>query len=234
MVNCNCRPGPGDRESHEALRDFIRDMQARGLRHPPMCTTDGAPGLIRAVEECFPRSRRQRCLAHKLRNVTQKVPNAHRDEVRAAVRSAYYAPNRGIAETVAKSVVREYEGRFPSAMASFQDDLEACWSYLEFPVIHHKRIRTTGADPVQWTLLGRRTSRWMSAGPENALDPPGRGEGDDGTHVVVGEFRELRHDFSPTPVAEQTGGRLVPPRGPCTTTPLPASAIFESQPRPAP
>jgi creatinine amidohydrolase/Fe(II)-dependent formamide hydrolase-like protein len=27
--------------------------------------SDGAPGIIRAIEECFPRSTRQRCLAHQ-------------------------------------------------------------------------------------------------------------------------------------------------------------------------
>ncbi|MBN9003641.1 MAG: transposase, partial [Rhizobiales bacterium] len=32
------------------------------------------PGVIRAIEECFPRSLRQRCLAHKMRNLQSKVP----------------------------------------------------------------------------------------------------------------------------------------------------------------
>ena len=36
--------------------------------------SDGAPGVIRAIEECFPRSARQRRLAHKLRNLQSKVP----------------------------------------------------------------------------------------------------------------------------------------------------------------
>ena len=47
-------------------------MVQRGLCAPIMDTTDGAPGLIRAVTEVFPHSLRQRCLAHKMRNVTPK------------------------------------------------------------------------------------------------------------------------------------------------------------------
>ncbi|MCK4782798.1 MAG: transposase, partial [Desulfobacteraceae bacterium] len=31
----------------------------------------------------------------------------------------------------------------PAAIKSFTDDLEACWSYLRCPAVHHKRIRTT-------------------------------------------------------------------------------------------
>jgi hypothetical protein len=32
-----------------------------------LVVSHGAPGVIRAIEECFPRSPRQRCLAHKMR-----------------------------------------------------------------------------------------------------------------------------------------------------------------------
>lgn len=40
----------GNRESYTAWKDFIRDMVKRGLNTPVLITTDGAPGLIRAVE----------------------------------------------------------------------------------------------------------------------------------------------------------------------------------------
>jgi transposase-like protein len=108
-----------------------------------LATTDGAPGLIRAVEEVWTESLRQRCLAHNTRNVLDKVPLADQPEVKAAIRSAYYAPNREVAEMVAADVLSRYGERFPSAMRSFRDDLEACWAYLRCPVVHHKRIRTT-------------------------------------------------------------------------------------------
>jgi putative transposase len=118
-------------------------MVKRGLRTPVLVNTDGAPGLIRAVEEVFPNSLRQRCLAHKTRNVTDKVPDSARAEVKAAIRAAYYAPNREVANMVAADVLKTYQNRFPSAMRSFQDDWEACIAYLRCPAIHHKRIRTT-------------------------------------------------------------------------------------------
>jgi len=60
----------GNKESYTAFRrnigmmwqDFIRNMQGRGLPAPILVTTDGAPGLIRAVDEAWPNSLRQRCL----------------------------------------------------------------------------------------------------------------------------------------------------------------------------
>jgi len=40
----------GNKESYENWPDFLRHMVARGLRVPLTVTTDGAPGLLRAVE----------------------------------------------------------------------------------------------------------------------------------------------------------------------------------------
>ncbi len=133
----------GNKESYPNWLEFLRDMVRRGLQLPVLVTTDGAPGLIRAVEEVFPTSLRQRCLAHKTRNVTDKVPQAVRDEVKNAVRAAYYAPNRQVAEMIAADVLETYQGVYPAAMRSFQDDWEASIAYLRCPAIHHKRIRTT-------------------------------------------------------------------------------------------
>ena len=133
----------GNKESYPNWLEFLRDMVRRGLQTPVMVTTDGAPGLIRAVEEVFPNSLRQRCLAHKTRNVTDKVPDSVRAEIKNAVRAAYYAPNHEVANMIAADVLKTYQGTYPAAMRSFQDDWEASIAYLRCPAIHHKRIRTT-------------------------------------------------------------------------------------------
>jgi len=133
----------GNKESYENWLEFLRDMVKRGLRVPVLITTDGAPGLIRAVKEVFHRSLRQRCLAHKTRNVLDKVPDTVRAEVKAMIRAAYYAPNQEVAKQVAADLLKKYEKTYPSAMTSFQDDWEACIAYMRCPHVHHKRIRTT-------------------------------------------------------------------------------------------
>ena len=133
----------GNKESYQNWLDFLRDMVKRGLQTPVLITSDGAPGLIRAVEEVFAHSLRQRCLAHKLRNVLDKVPDKARPEVKAAVQAAYYAPNQDVAEMMASQVLDTYQDIYPAAMKSFQDDWQACIAYLRCPRVHHKRIRTT-------------------------------------------------------------------------------------------
>lgn len=133
----------GSKESYQNWLDFLRDMVKRGLPTPILITTDGAPGLIRAVEELFADSLRQRCLAHKIRNVLDKVPDSARAEVKAAVQAAYYAPNQAVAEMMATDLLKSYQDTYPTAMKSFQDDWQASIAYLRCPRLHHKRIRTT-------------------------------------------------------------------------------------------
>ena len=135
--------GLGNKESLDAWRAFIRDMVRRGLRVPTLVTSDGAPGLMAAIEEIWPYSLRQRCLVHKKRNILDKVPDSARQEVKKALNAIYDAPNREVADVVTTDFIERYGELYPSAVACFQDDLEACLAFLKCPVIHHRRIRTT-------------------------------------------------------------------------------------------
>jgi putative transposase len=133
----------GSRESYPVCLEFIRGMIGRGLATPVMVTTDGAPGLIRAVEEVWGQSLRQRCLAHKMRNILDKVPKAVREEIKRRVWDVFYAPSLAMAQERAAELLHDFQQAYPSAMRSFSDDLEACLAYLRCPLAHHKAIRTT-------------------------------------------------------------------------------------------
>jgi putative transposase len=54
----------GSKEDAETVTAFFEDMKRRGLNDPLLVTSDGAAGIIKAIEICFPRAARQRCLAH--------------------------------------------------------------------------------------------------------------------------------------------------------------------------
>ncbi|MGH8727184.1 MAG: IS256 family transposase [Burkholderiales bacterium] len=82
---------PGTKEDTACAREFLRELKARGMIDPVLVISDGAPGIKRAIEEVFPRSLRQRCLAHKLRNLEAKVPEERWREVKARASAAYQA-----------------------------------------------------------------------------------------------------------------------------------------------
>jgi transposase-like protein len=58
---------PGSGESADAWHDFLQDLKDRGLPCPLLAISDGAPGLIAAIEQAFPKALRQRCLIHRSR-----------------------------------------------------------------------------------------------------------------------------------------------------------------------
>jgi len=49
---------PGTKEDTASCTGFFEDLKRRGLADPLLVVTDGAPGLIRAAETCFPRALR--------------------------------------------------------------------------------------------------------------------------------------------------------------------------------
>src|SRR6266568_4061412 len=77
----------GGSESTDAWGDFLDELTGRGLRPPLLVISDGAAGLINAAESSLPRSLRQRCLIHRLRNLLAKVPA----EAQTEMRDAYWA-----------------------------------------------------------------------------------------------------------------------------------------------
>src|ERR671932_1324711 len=72
----------GMRESHEDWLELGRDLIARRLGAPMLVVADGAPGLIKAIEQCWPASDRQHCAVHRVRNLLAKLPERERERVR--------------------------------------------------------------------------------------------------------------------------------------------------------
>lgn len=135
---------PGTKEDTTSCREFIQDMKRRGLCDPLLVTTDGAAGLIKAVEECFPRSTRQRCLVHKTRNLQAKVTDERLwPQVKAEASGVYQAANAETARLLRDGFVKRWQKKFPAAVACFEEDFEACIAHLVFPVTHRKAIRST-------------------------------------------------------------------------------------------
>jgi len=137
----------GQRERFEDWLEMGRGLVRRGLRAPMLVVTDGAPGLIRAMEELWPDSDRQRCTVHVLRNLVAKLPKKDA-ELRTRIEAAYWAaldeatsPADG--EARLRRLVTDLERQYPSAAACLADDLPALCVHLAYPLRLRKRLRST-------------------------------------------------------------------------------------------
>jgi putative transposase len=133
----------GSKEDAETVSAFFQDMRNRGLGDPLLVASDGASGIIKAIEVCFPRSARQRCLAHRMRNLAAKVPEDLWPEFKARATAAYQAPSRKIARELADGLEADYGEELANAVACFRDDFEACIAHLRLPIAHRRATRTT-------------------------------------------------------------------------------------------
>src|SRR3982750_3382231 len=117
----------GMRESHEDWLALGRDLIARGLGAPLLVVADGAPGLIKAVEQCWPASDRQHCAVHRVRNLLAKVPDRERERVRKAY---WQALDEAINERDGRQRLMALVGEldragYTAAARSLSDDVDA-------------------------------------------------------------------------------------------------------------
>ena len=122
----------GMRESYEDWQALGRDLIARGLGAPMLIVADGAPGLIKAIEHCWPASDRQRCCVHRLRNLLAKLPDRERERVK---RAYWQALDDAISERDGKQRLQALvdqldQGGFTAAAKCLADDLDALVVHL--------------------------------------------------------------------------------------------------------
>ena len=149
----------GMRESHEDWLELGRDLIARGLGAPMLIVADGAPGLIKAVEQCWPASDRQHCCVHRVRNLLAKVPERERERVRQAY---WRALDEAISESDGKqrlqALVSELDGAgYTAASKCLADDLDALIVHLRYPTRHRRRWRSTNLLERSLAEVKRRT-----------------------------------------------------------------------------
>ena len=135
----------GMRESHEDWLALGRDLIARGLGAPMLIVADGAPGLIKAIEQCWPASDRQHCAVHRLRNLRAKLPERERERVRGAY---WQALDEAIDERDAKQQLQALVDQldragYTAAARCLADDLDALVVHLRYPTRHRRRWRST-------------------------------------------------------------------------------------------
>src|SRR5829696_2013033 len=147
----------GNKESEACWTDFFRSILSRGLRMPTTITSDGAPGLLKAIQVCFPASIRIRCWFHRLANIRAKLPDDAASEVMAHVYAVRDAPTLDAARAAADRLRASYQGAFPAAVACFADDLDALLAIHRVPVRHRIRVRTTNLAERSFVEERRRT-----------------------------------------------------------------------------
>ena len=181
-------------ESEAAWTAFLQDLYLRGLegRRLRLVISDGSTGLHAAVSLVYPQARVQRCWAHKLRNIADKVPKKEGSCVAQAA-AIYRAPNRRQAEWALRRWAGRWRKRRPRAVACVERDLEELLRFFSVPKSHWKKVRTTNVIERAFREVRRRTRPMSSFTNPDSCD-----------RIVFGVISHLNRSWERKPLKEFT------------------------------
>ena len=150
----------GHREDTESWADLLRDLRDRGMTAPTVAVGDGALGFWAALAQVFPATRIQRCWVHKTANVLAALPKRLHSDAKAALAKISTAETRAAAIDAARDFARDFAA-YPKAVAKITDDLDVLLTFFDFPVEHHKHLRTTNVveSPFATVRLRQKTTK---------------------------------------------------------------------------
>ncbi len=145
-------------ESGAEWRIFLTDLFNRGMAGFEVICADGGHGLISILPEVYPSIPLQRCWAHKIRNILDKVPRKKQQSVKRGLTKIYTAQNLIEAQSCARRWTHSWMDRYPRAVRCLQDDLEDLLTCFQFSdTDFRKAIRTTNAIERRFREVRRRT-----------------------------------------------------------------------------
>ena len=146
-------------ESETQWEAFLRDLYGRGLegKNLSLIITDGCTGLHRALDTVYPYTPRQHCWAHKLRNVADKLPRKCQKECLKEAKGIYEAKNKREAGRIFRDWSRHWKGIAPNAVKCLEEDLDELLNFMECPLEHRKKVRTTNIIERAFREVRRRT-----------------------------------------------------------------------------
>jgi transposase-like protein len=146
-------------ESEPQWEAFLRNLYDRGLegKNLKLIVTDGCAGLYSSLLTVYPYTPRQRCWAHKLRNVSAKVPRKVQEACLAGAKQIYLAETQREAKHRFFRWAALWRPTAPNAVACVEQDLDELLAFLDCPGEHRVRIRTTNVIERAFREVRRRT-----------------------------------------------------------------------------
>jgi len=132
-----------DTESAATYQAVFRDLKARGLSGVRLVTSDDHAGLRAAIDRYFQGASWQRCQVHYQRNLLGMVSANKRADLAADLRTLFTATTPTQGRTLADAIADRWRSTHPAVARSLEEEREACFACLAFPLAHQARIRTT-------------------------------------------------------------------------------------------
>lgn len=132
-----------ENESASAWMGILKDLTMRGVEDILFLCSDNLTGLDKAVEAVFPKSIRQVCIVHQIRNSLRFVSSKDKQAVMRDIRAIYQADNREQARKAFLAFSEKWQGKYDIAIKSWEENWDNLTAFLEYPPAIRKLIYTT-------------------------------------------------------------------------------------------
>ena len=133
-------------ESTAAWRQFLDDLDARGLERPEFVIVDGAPGLEAALVALWGDDLPiQRCTVHKHRNLLAHAPKHMHEELGDDYRDMIYADTAAEVEKGRKAFLRKWRLKCKAVAESLEEAGDRLFTFTRLDPAQWKAARTTNA-----------------------------------------------------------------------------------------
>ena len=159
----------GYRESTLSWKNLLLSLRDRGLTvDPELAVGDGALGFWAALEEVFPKTKRQRCWVHKTANVVDKFPKSKQAEAKRMIHEIYMSETKWDANRAYERFIEVYGDKYAKACECLAKDKDDMFTFFSFPGKHWKHIRSTNPIESTFATIRLRTKKTKGCGSVNA------------------------------------------------------------------
>ena len=152
---------------------FLGQLIRRGLtgERLEMLCVDGGSGLLAALPTAFPAVPVQRCWAHKIRNILNKVRKPDQAAIKAQLHRIMNATTLPAAWSAARRFADRWQDLYPKAVHCLRADLDDLLTCFRYPTLaERKAVRTTNAIERRFREVRRRTGPMGTFQDKTSMD----------------------------------------------------------------
>lgn len=130
-------------ESASAWANILDDLKSRGVNDIIFLCSDNLKGLDKAIEATFPKSIRQICIVHQIRNSLKYVSYKDRRAIIKDIKAIYQSSDEPAAKRALEQFKQKWGHKYMASIKSWEENWDNLTAFLDYPQEIRKLIYTT-------------------------------------------------------------------------------------------
>jgi len=147
----------------------LQDFKNRGVEDIFISCVDGLKGFPEAIENVFPKTQIQLCIAHQIRGSLRFIPEKYIKEFIVDLKSVYQAPNSSIGEENLLVLEEKWRKLYPKAVEPWINNWDRLSIFFQYSQTIRKIVYTTNTIEAYHRQIRKLTKTKGAFTSDNAL-----------------------------------------------------------------